>query len=162
MAIRWELRIPPVLPTHKSTSAIITYEDHGYADGVSITAVTVQNLKIQLKKLSLLSKYTGPQLETSKFEATGALWAQVNPLTFRIQNILQEKINTIFFLDGIHITYLPLNKSYKMLGVHINPVLDFREHRTHITTDVRKLSKALTSRKLSPPYKILVVEQLLK
>jgi hypothetical protein len=49
-----------------------------------------------------------------------------------------------------------------MLGVHINPILDFREHFTHITKDVRKLAKALTNRKLSPTYKTLVVEQLLK
>ena len=49
-----------------------------------------------------------------------------------------------------------------MLGVHINTVLDFREHHTHITKDVQKLVKALTKRKLSPPYKTLVIEQLLK
>ena len=49
-----------------------------------------------------------------------------------------------------------------MLGVHINPILDFRYHFRHITTDVRKLAKALTNRKLSPTYKTLVVEQLLK
>ncbi len=49
-----------------------------------------------------------------------------------------------------------------MLGVHINPILDFREHFMHITKDVRKLAKALTNRKLSPTYKTLVVEQLLK
>jgi hypothetical protein len=33
---------------HKSTSTIITYDDHGYADDVSITAGTIQDLKIQL------------------------------------------------------------------------------------------------------------------
>ena len=49
-----------------------------------------------------------------------------------------------------------------MLGVHINPILDFREHFTYITKDVRKLAKALKNRKLSPPYKTLVMEQLLK
>ncbi len=49
-----------------------------------------------------------------------------------------------------------------MLGVHINPVLDFREHFAHVTRDVRKLAKALTNRKLSPPYKTFVIEQLLK
>ena len=32
----------------------------------------------------------------------------------------------------------------------------------HITKDVRKLAKALANRKLSPTYKTLVVEQLLK
>ena len=49
-----------------------------------------------------------------------------------------------------------------MLGVHINTTLDFREHLTHITKDVRLLAKALAKRKLSPPYKTRVVEQLLK
>jgi hypothetical protein len=56
----------------------------------------------------------------------------------------------------------PLTSHKKMLGVHVNPVLDFREHFTHITKDVCKLAKALTSRKLSPPYKTLVIEQLLE
>ena len=78
------------------------------------------------------------------------------------QASLQQQINTISFSDGSHITYLPPNKSYKMLGVHINPILDFKDHFMHITKDVRKLAKALTNRKLSPPYKTLVVEQLLK
>ena len=34
---------------HKSTSTIITYDDHGYANDVSITAGSIQNLKIQIK-----------------------------------------------------------------------------------------------------------------
>ena len=45
----------PSYQTHKSTSAIITCDDHGYADDVSITAGTIQNLKIQLQKLHLFS-----------------------------------------------------------------------------------------------------------
>jgi hypothetical protein len=50
-----------------------------------------------------------------------------------------------------------------MLGVHINPMLDFREHFLHITKDVKKLAKALAKRKLSPPpLKTLAIEQLLK
>jgi hypothetical protein len=49
-----------------------------------------------------------------------------------------------------------------LLGVHINTTLDFKEHLAHITKDVRLLAKALAKRKLSPPYKTLVIEQLLK
>ena len=49
-----------------------------------------------------------------------------------------------------------------MLRVHINPTLDFREHFTHITKDVRKLAQTLKNSKLSPQYKALVVEHLLK
>jgi len=146
----------------QSTTAIITYDDHGYADNVNIATSTIRNLKIQLQKLHFLSKYTSIHLETTKCEATGALWARGNPLTLKNQTSLQEQINTISFLDGSHITYLPPNKSYKMLGVHIIPILDFRDPFAHITKDVRKLAKALTNMKLSPQYKTLAVEQLLK
>ncbi len=113
-------------------------------------AGTIQNIKNQLKKLHLFSQYTGLQLETTKCEATGALWALGNPLTHKNQHLLQQQILSITFLDGSHIHYIPPNKSYKMLGVHISTTLDFREHLTHITKDVRLLAKALAKRKLSP------------
>ena len=51
----------------------------------------------------------------------------------------------------------PPNKSYKMLGVHINTILDFKGHLAHITKDVKLLDNALAKRKLSPPYKTLVI-----
>jgi hypothetical protein len=44
-----------------------------------------------------------------------------------------------------------------MLGVHINPMLDFREHFLHITKDVKKLAKALAKLKLIPPLKIVAI-----
>ena len=49
----------PTYQHHKTTSTIITYDDHGYADDVSITAGFIQDLKIQLKKLHIFSQYTG-------------------------------------------------------------------------------------------------------
>jgi hypothetical protein len=57
----------PYYQPHKNTSVVITYDDHVYADDVSITAGTVKNLKIQLKKLRLFSQYTSLQLETTKY-----------------------------------------------------------------------------------------------
>jgi len=103
----------PTYQPNKPTSTIITYDDqHGYADDVSITAGSIHDLKIQLKKLHLFSQYTGLQLETSKCKATGSLWAHGNPLNNKNQSMLQEKINSIIFADGIHIKYLPPNKSY--------------------------------------------------
>ena len=59
----------PFYQPHQSTSAIFTYDDHGYTNDVSITACTIQNLKIQLKKLHLFSKYTCLRLETTKCKA---------------------------------------------------------------------------------------------
>ena len=115
----------PTYQPHKSTSTIITYEDHGYTDDVSITAGTIQDLKIQLKNLRLFSQYIGLQLDTSKSEATGSLWAQGNPLNKKNENMLQEQINSITIADGTHIKYLPPNKSCEMLGVPIDPMLDF-------------------------------------
>ena len=49
-----------------------------------------------------------------------------------------------------------------MVGVHIKTILDFREHCTYITKDIRKPATTLTKIKLISTYKTLVVEQLLK
>jgi hypothetical protein len=48
----------PSYQPHKSTTAIITYDDHGYADDVSITTGTIQYLRIQTMKLNLFGTYT--------------------------------------------------------------------------------------------------------
>ncbi len=79
----------PSYQPHKLTSTIITYDDHGCADNVSITAGSIQDLKIQLTKLHLFSQYNGLQLETSKCEAIGLLWAHGNPLNHKNQTMLQ-------------------------------------------------------------------------
>ena len=72
--------------------------------------------------------------------------------------MLQEQMNSITFADGTHISYLPLNKSFKMLRVHINPMLDFREHFLQITEDVKRCANALAKRKLSPSLKPLAIK----
>jgi hypothetical protein len=91
---------------HKPISTIITYDDHGYADDVSITAGSIQDLKIQLAKLHLFSRYTGLRLETSKCGATGSLWAHGYPLNHKNKIMLHEQINSITFADATHIKYL--------------------------------------------------------
>jgi hypothetical protein len=42
----------PTYQPHKSTSTIITYDDHGYADDMSITAGSIQDLKITQKNFT--------------------------------------------------------------------------------------------------------------
>jgi len=49
-----------------------------------------------------------------------------------------------------------------MLRDHVNPMLDFREHFVHITKDVKELAKALAKHKLSPSFKRLAIEKILK
>ena len=78
-------------PTHQPqppTGTHITYDDHGYADDISITTGTLENLQIQIRKLHLFSKYTGLELETSKCEATGALGGYGNPMSKANLNLL--------------------------------------------------------------------------
>ena len=48
----------PTYQPHKPSSAILTYDDHGYADDINITAGTIADLKIQIGKLHLFSSYT--------------------------------------------------------------------------------------------------------
>ena len=84
----------PKTQPHDQTPTYVTYDDHGYADDISITAGTLHNLKIQLKKLHLFSQYTGMQLETTKCEATGALWAYGNPLSKTNIDMLDRRRGT--------------------------------------------------------------------
>ena len=140
----------------------MTHDDHGYADDIKITTWALENLQIQIKKLHIFSKYTGIELETSKCETTGALWGYGNPMSKANTNLRMNQISTIKFENGTNIKYLPPNRSYKMLGVKINPMLDFMDHLKHIIMEVRKLARDLTKRRLSPNRKQLVIDQLLK
>jgi hypothetical protein len=140
----------------------MTYDDHGYVDDISITTGTLENLQVQINKLHLFSKYTGLELETWKCKATGALWGYGNPMSKANINLLINQINTIKFEDGTNIKYLPPNKSDKMLGVQINPMLNLRDHLRHITAEVKTLARVLAKRRLSPNRKQLVIDQLLK
>ncbi len=97
----------PTYQPHKPSSAILTYDDHGYANDINITAGTINDLKIQIKKLHLFSSYTGLQLETTKCEATGALWALGKHINSKNLTTLKEQINTITFPN---IKYLPPDK----------------------------------------------------
>jgi len=162
MACCREQEIPPILPTTQIHSnhnfsrrpqLRRRHEHHGWIHPKPENSIL---------KLNLISQYTGFELETTKCEATGARWALGNPLAHKNQATLKEQIHTVTFFDGSRIRYLPPCKPYKMLGVHINTILDFRENLTHINKDVRKLAKALAKQKLSPSLKTLVTEQLLK
>ena len=84
----------------------MTYDDHGYADDISITTVTLESLQIQINKLHLFSKYTGQELDTSKCEATEALWGYGNPMSKTDTNLFINQISTIKFEDGTNIEYL--------------------------------------------------------
>ena len=139
----------------------MSYDDHGYADDISITTGILDKLQIQIQKIHLFSQYTGLELEITKCEATGALWGYGNRMSKENTHLLRSQISTIKIEDGTPIKYLPPNNSYKMLGVHINPMSDFRDHLKHITIDIRKLAKALAKRLLSPSRKKLVIDQLL-
>ena len=143
----------------------ITYDQHGYADDISITTGSLHNMIIQLRKLQLFSDYTGLQLEIPKCEITGALWSQGNPMSKANLEQLRTQLSSINLSgkrDGPSLKFLPPNESYKMLGVHVNPLLDFRQHYLHVTSDVRRIASALRHRPLSPYRKQKVVDQLLK
>ena len=91
----------------------------------------------------------GLEMETSKCEAIGALCGYGAPMNKTNTTLSANQINTIKFDDGKNIKYLPLNKSYKMLGVQINTMLDFKDHMKHVTTDVRLIAIVITKRILS-------------
>ena len=85
-----------------------------------------------------------------------------NPIIKANTNLLRSQIKTINIEDGTNCKYLPPNISYKMLGEQIYPMLYFRHHLKHVTTEVRKLARVLPKRWISPDRKQLVIDQLLR
>ena len=139
----------------------MTYDDHGYADDISITTGTLEDMKIQLRKIQLFSSYTGLELQIQKCEVTGALWSRGSPMSKENLRHLKQQINTIELLPGRKVKFLPPNSSYKVLGVHVNHMLNFRDHFQATTKDVRKLIRTLQNFKLSGGRKIQVIDRLL-
>ena len=98
--LRWlSIRIrgykPMMQQSDQPARTYITYAGHGYANDIRITIGTLDNLQIQIKKLHLFSKYTGLDLETTRCEATRALWSYGNPLSKENTNLLRSQIPTI-------------------------------------------------------------------
>jgi hypothetical protein len=111
----------PMQQTTQSASTYMTYDDHGYADDISITTGTLDNLQIQIKKLYIFSKYTGLELETTKCEATGALWCYGNPMSKENTTLTRSQINTTNFEDDTSIRYLPPTNHTRCLERTSNP-----------------------------------------
>ena len=61
-----------------------------------------------------------------------------------------------------NLTYLHPKDTHKLLGVHLNPILNFKKHFSTITAEVRKISKILKKEPLSTKYKLVATETLLK
>jgi hypothetical protein len=85
----------PMQQTEQPVDTYMSHDDHGYANVISKTTGTLDNLQIQIKKLHLFSKYTGLELETSKYEATAALWGYGNPMTKENTRLIRSQISTI-------------------------------------------------------------------
>ena len=147
-----------------SSSTTLTHSDIGYADDLTITTGSLEDMKIQMHKIGEFSKYTKLDLAVTKCEITGALWSRGSPMATENLQALRQQLSKVVLPtpDG---TPTPLkfrapNESYKLLGVHLNTILNFTDHYNHITDQVKKLAQALRRAHLSPDRKLRVVETL--
>jgi len=86
------------------------FDNHDYADDIIITTRTLENLQTQIQNLHLFLKYTRLEPETTKCEATWALWGYRNPPSMANTNLLRSQTNNIKFDDGTNIKYIPPDK----------------------------------------------------
>jgi hypothetical protein len=81
----------PTYQPHKSTSTIITYDDHGYADDVSITAGSIQDLKIQLKNYIYSANAPGFSSKPPSARPRDRSGGLAIPLTTKTKTSLKNK-----------------------------------------------------------------------
>jgi hypothetical protein len=85
---------------HSPTEA---YPRHGFADDLSLATAKLDNLKIQLRKLSLFNVYTGLEFNARKCSTTGALWRKGNVVSFANSSHFLHQLRT----DTIEVNHVP-------------------------------------------------------
>jgi hypothetical protein len=81
----------PTYQPHKSTSTIITYDDHGYADDVSITAGSIQDLKIQLENCTSSANTPGSSSRPPNVKPPDHSGHMATPSTTKIRSCYKNK-----------------------------------------------------------------------
>ena len=151
----------PGFATQNSTSTLLTYDSHGYADDISITTGTIEDMKVQLKKIQLFSEYKGLELQIKKCEVTGALWQKGNPTAQENLLLLQQQISTIEIIPNTKVKFLRPDETYKVLGLHLSMILNFNQHYQELTREVRAMSQILRKTKLGSHRKLRIIDSLL-
>jgi len=93
--LRWlavgNRRYKPTYQPHKPTSIIITYDDHGYKDDSSITAGSIQDLKIQIKKFTSSANTPGSSLRPPNVKPPDHYGPMATPSTPQIRPCYKNK-----------------------------------------------------------------------
>ena len=156
----------PTCTVPEEDQTMITFDELGYADDLTLNTSTLEDLKKQLVKVAAFSRFTRLDLAPDKCQATAALWAKGSPTSHTTTQLLKQQIHNLTLPDKTgqyqSLQYLAPNQTHKLLGVHINPLLNFTTHFQTIATEVRQLAKVLKADLLSTGNKIRVTESLLK
>jgi hypothetical protein len=140
------------------TEPTATYPGHGFADDLSLTTGSTPTMPIQLRKLSLLSAYTGMTVNIRKCCITSALWRSSSALSLANITLLASRLQT----ELITINYAPIpstgpSDTYRVLGVELNTSLTFTKHMLELKRTTASLITALSTSPLTQSRRLRVI-----
>mgnify|MGYP001950475181 CR=1 FL=1 len=142
-----------------------TYDGHAYADDISIVTDTVPNMERQVQKLQHFSDFTCTQPNPPKCAVTGALHSQGNAASKALRKRLRDS------LAHLHLTVdqkqhpipvLEPTQTYKVLGVDLCCMLNFRHHLATLRSELSAIGRVLHRTLLGHTRKLRVITGLMQ
>jgi hypothetical protein len=149
--------VDPIEPT-------ATYPGHGFAYDLSLATCSTHNMAIQLRKVSLISAYTGMTVNIRKCCITDALWRSGNALSLANITLLASRLQTQFITINSHDAPIPAigpTDTYRVLGVELNTSLTSTKHWHELKRTTASLITALSTSPLIQSRRLRVIRGLL-
>ena len=161
MATVWGLRLQVWVPAWHTTSAL------AYADDLAAITSTLEDLKMQAKKIEAFSSWSGMKVNASKCAITGMLYQHASiraePLLSRKNIELLKALTKEVKIQGAEIPFHhPDKEPYRYLGVLITPTLIWSYNLNTIREEMRFRAEKTVNCLLACHQKVQVQETNIK
>jgi hypothetical protein len=139
----------------------VTQNARAFADDVVTITYSLKGLKLQFEKIQKYCLWAGLKLNPQKSAVTGALHHAIktglanNHSDRLLANQLQDKFKD----QGIPVPFIPPDKPYPYLGVHICANLNFSHHLNALITTIKGKGIQLIENGLRPRQALQVGHQ---
>jgi ribonuclease HI len=146
------------------------FSSGAFADDLVVLTNNVSDMRMQTEKLERYSRWGGLKVNVQKCQLQGILHGrarsdkdlQGGPTTGKYQAAVARMLEKQIRIDNEPIPYEPPTGSYKYLGVHITPTLDWGDQVAYARAEIRRRGRKIAESLASPDQKLNMVRTLLQ